>query len=185
MQGELTQRPSQPRELVLSDSPPELTPHSWNHMLGCIQCDEVKPVCSSCVRARSEVSRPEDILPDSPAKLIDPCPPCQCLYPLDLPNELLFQPYERRHQVIASTSYLAPPSATPPPAAAPPVNAVASSSRTSPSVPSDSTPEWTVEDESSMYIPPPGVLEIAYPDPEERHLVRTDDHEMLRLAPPA
>jgi hypothetical protein len=90
----------------------------------------------------------------------------QCLYPLDLPKDVLFQPYERQQQVIASTSYLAPPKAASisPPAT---VNAVASSSRTSPAPTSVGCAR---ESGDLLYKTPTGLLEIAYPDPEERHL---------------
>ena len=118
----------------------------------------------------------------SPARVC----PRQCLYPLDLPKDVLFQPYDRQQQVIASTSYLAQASSVP--STPGPTNAVASSSRI-PASPTCPVIEhgsafifdakrpvripWALENGDRLYKTPAGLLEVAYPDPEERHLVRT------------
>ena len=86
-------------------------------------------------------------------------PSSQCLYPLELPREALFQPYGMQQQMLASRAAIG--SATPPGPSPTPTNAVASSSRT----------RTAASSADLFYHTPTGFLQIAYPDPEERHLV--------------
>ncbi|KAL7410863.1 fungal-specific transcription factor domain-containing protein [Mrakia frigida] len=115
------------------------------------KCDENKPKCSRCSKSGTD-----------------------CLYPIDLPKEKLFQPYE---QSVASTSSLSqPPNPTnvDSSSALSPFNAVASSSRqTLPfqpfQSPSSSSPDAVLN--TFLYKSPTSALELSYPNPEERNLM--------------
>ncbi|KAL7416156.1 fungal-specific transcription factor domain-containing protein [Mrakia frigida] len=103
------------------------------------KCDETKPVCLRCSRAGEE-----------------------CLYPIEIAKDQLFQPYEQQQQ-IASTSYL-------PPQQQQPANAVASSSSTPFSSGLSSSNDLSL-DSSIFYKSPTSLLEMYYPNSEERNLM--------------
>ncbi|KAL7412600.1 hypothetical protein BDY24DRAFT_85126 [Mrakia frigida] len=132
----------------------------------------MKPSCSRCVRSGTE-----------------------CLWPLEVPRQALFQPYggtkEEHVQPTASTSYLPAPapsrtpsssSNSPPESTRRPSSALNSTTSDSTSQPLPSQPEPQHQRphpplQVSLYTEPTASLEITFPDPQERFIA----HNFLSL----
>lgn len=128
------------------------------------KCTGERPSCARCIRSKTEVSSSSQLLVTSLSRKGSTRSPAsllarlflfplarQCLYPVGV-KHTVFKPYHPSEDLsspFASTSAL---QLSPHPPPAPPLSPSAF---------------------SALYMTPTSVLELAYPDPTERLLVRT------------
>lgn len=112
----------------------------------------------------------------SNAELTQPLSFLQCLWPLPVPRQALFQPYNQPAvQPTASTSYLPPQNNTTPSISASSLTPQVDSDRRAPSprppTPPQQQQHQQPQQQISLYTEPTSSLEIAFPDAQERLIV--------------